>query len=67
MLFHNHQDEARCKAFSLTLSSVTRTWYKKLKPRSIDSFEDLGSKFVSRFKTGQVNVRSTEFLFYIKQ
>ncbi|GFY91132.1 hypothetical protein Acr_07g0013280 [Actinidia rufa] len=34
-------DEVMCKAFSATLKGPARSWFKKLSPRSIDSFGDL--------------------------
>lgn len=67
MSLHSHQDEAKSKAFSLTLSGVAQTWYGKLQPGSIDLFKELGSKFVSHFKAGQVKAWSTDFLFFIHQ
>ena len=38
MLLQGASDEMICKAFSATLRGPTRSWFRKLLPRTIDSF-----------------------------
>jgi hypothetical protein len=44
--------EMACQAFSLTLSSSARDWFRKLPPSSITCFDDLERKFVTQFLAG---------------
>lgn len=67
MVLHVNTDEAMSKAFPLTLTGLAQTWYGKLKPRSISSFDELGSKFVAHFQAGQVKSKVTDSLFALKQ
>lgn len=67
MSIHNHQDEAMCKGFPLTLVRIAYIWYIKLKPHFIDNFDELSWKFVTHFLIEQVKSKSTDSLFSIKQ
>ncbi|GFS31346.1 hypothetical protein Acr_00g0016860 [Actinidia rufa] len=42
-------DEVICKAFSATLKGSARSWFKKLSPKTIDSFGALSRLFVANF------------------
>ena len=42
-------DKVMCKAFSATLKGPARSWFKKLSPETIDSFDDLSRLFVANF------------------
>ncbi|GFY84995.1 hypothetical protein Acr_03g0017690 [Actinidia rufa] len=49
MTLQGYSDEVVCKAFSATLKGPTRSWFKKLCPRTVDSFGDLSKLFVANF------------------
>jgi hypothetical protein len=44
--------EIACRAFPLTLSGSAQDWFRKLPPKSITCFDDLGRKFVTQFLAG---------------
>jgi hypothetical protein len=44
--------ELACRAFPLTLSSSAREWFQKPPSNSVNSFEDLGRKFLTQFLVG---------------
>lgn len=46
---HRTPDEVACRAFPLTLPGSARDWFRKLPPRSLNKFEDLGRVFLSQF------------------
>ncbi|XP_058189241.1 uncharacterized protein LOC131306828 [Rhododendron vialii] len=46
-------DEVMCRAFPVTLKGSARAWFNKLPPRSIHSFKELSTSFISYFITGQ--------------
>ncbi|VFQ65988.1 unnamed protein product [Cuscuta campestris] len=43
-------DEEKCLLFFQTLQNRATEWFNKLRPRSIDSFSDLASKFKAKFQ-----------------
>ena len=49
MMLQGYSDEIMCKTFSATLKGLMRTWFRKLTPRTIDSFGDLNRLFVTNF------------------
>jgi hypothetical protein len=50
---HKTPEAVECQAFPLTLSGKARDWLKNLPPRSIDSFDALGRKFLAQFVSGR--------------
>ncbi|GFZ05230.1 hypothetical protein Acr_17g0008020 [Actinidia rufa] len=60
MTLQGYSDEVMCKAFSATLRGPTRAWFKKLSPRTIDSFGNLSRLFVANFMS--CRVRKKEYL-----
>ncbi|XP_057502720.1 uncharacterized protein LOC130786440 [Actinidia eriantha] len=49
MSLQGYSDEIMCKAFSTTLQELARSWFRKLSPGTIDSFDDLSRLFVANF------------------
>ncbi|GFZ03459.1 hypothetical protein Acr_16g0000830 [Actinidia rufa] len=60
-------DKVMCKAFSATLKGPARVWFKKLSPRTIDSFGDLSRFFISNFMSYRVRQKNASHLFTIHQ
>ncbi|XP_058078599.1 uncharacterized protein LOC131226911 [Magnolia sinica] len=60
-------DAMLCRAFSLTLSGSTRSWYRQLKPKSIGSFAELSRLFLTQFITSKKSRKPTTHLFTLKQ
>ena len=46
MLLQGALDEVMCRAFSTTLREMARSWFRKLSPKTIDSFYDLSKHFL---------------------
>ena len=46
IMLQGASDEVMCKAFSVTLKGSVRSWFRKLSPRTIDSFGNLSILFV---------------------
>ena len=49
-----YSNEIMCKAFSTTLKGSTRSWFRKLPLKTIDSFGDLNRLFVANFMSYRV-------------
>ncbi|GFZ09644.1 hypothetical protein Acr_21g0002430 [Actinidia rufa] len=49
MSLQGYSDEVMCKAFSVTLKGSARSWFRKLTPGTIDTFDDLSRHFVANF------------------
>ena len=49
MSLQGYSDEVMCKAFSATLKGQEGSWFKKLSPETIDSFDNLSRLFVTNF------------------
>ncbi|GFS42455.1 hypothetical protein Acr_00g0079950 [Actinidia rufa] len=60
-------DEVMCKAFSATLKGPARSWFRKLSPRTIDSFGDLSRLFVANFMSYRNRQKNASHLFTIHQ
>ena len=56
-----------CKAFSATLKVLARSWFRKLCPRTIDSFVNLSKLFVVNFMSCRVRQKNASHLFTIHQ
>ncbi|XP_058111727.1 uncharacterized protein LOC131255049 [Magnolia sinica] len=56
-----------CRGFSITLTGSARSWYRQLKPNSIDSFAKLSKLFLTQFISGKKSRKSNTHLFTIKQ
>ncbi|RDX74024.1 hypothetical protein CR513_46273, partial [Mucuna pruriens] len=56
-----------CKLFPGTLRGVAMQWMATLPPRSIQTFKDLASSFVSQFATNKVKKLEVADLFDIRQ
>ena len=54
MTLQGYSDKVMCKAFSATLKGSTRTWFRKLTPRTIDLFGDLSRLFVANFMSYRI-------------
>lgn len=42
-------DKMKCRAFSVTLKGQARSWYRQLKPQSIESWRQLRKIFINQF------------------
>ena len=60
-------DEIMCRAFPTTLRGLTRIWFSKLTPNSINTFKDLSTQFASHFIGGHRYNKSTACLMSIRQ
>ena len=60
-------DEIMCRAFPTTLKGLTRIWFNRLTPNSINSFKELSAQFASHFIGGHRYKKSTACLMNIKQ
>ncbi|GFS39703.1 hypothetical protein Acr_00g0064520 [Actinidia rufa] len=67
MLLQGYSNVVMCKAFSLTLRGPTRSWFKKLSPKTIDSFGNLSKLFVSNFMSCRIRQKNASHLFTIHQ
>ena len=67
MTLQRYLDEVMCKAFLATLKGSARTWFKKLSPRTIDSFGDLSRLFVTNFMSCRVKKKNASHLFIVHQ
>ncbi|XP_059639573.1 uncharacterized protein LOC132281943 [Cornus florida] len=60
-------DDIMCKAFPTTLKGWARLWFNKLKPGSIENFEELSKQFIGHFIAGQKHRRPATHLLNVKQ
>ena len=60
-------DEIMCRAFPTTLKGVTRIWFSRLTPNSINTFKELSAQFTSHFIGGHRYKKSIACLMSIKQ
>ncbi|GFS44927.1 bromo-adjacent homology (BAH) domain-containing protein [Actinidia rufa] len=60
-------DEVMCKAFSATLKGSARSWFRKLSPRTINSFSNLSRLFVLNFMSCRVRQKNASHLFTVHQ
>ncbi|XP_059639659.1 uncharacterized protein LOC132282045 [Cornus florida] len=60
-------DEIMCRAFPTTLKGWARLWFNKLKPGSIENFEELSKQFIGHFIAGQKHRRPAIHLLNVKQ
>ncbi|XP_059654814.1 uncharacterized protein LOC132301590 [Cornus florida] len=60
-------DEIMCRAFPTTLKGWARLWFNKLKPGSIENFEELSKQFIGHFIAGQKHRRPVIHLLNVKQ
>ncbi|XP_059638538.1 uncharacterized protein LOC132280801 [Cornus florida] len=60
-------DEIMCRAFPTTLKGWARLWFNKLKPGSIENFEELSKQFIGHFIAGQKHRRPATHLLNVKQ
>ncbi|RDX74378.1 hypothetical protein CR513_45879, partial [Mucuna pruriens] len=60
-------DSLSCKLFPGTLRGVAMQWMATLPPRSIQTFKDLASSFLSQFAANKVKRLEVADLFDIKQ
>jgi hypothetical protein len=64
---HKTPDTVVCRAFQLALSGKARDWLRNLLPRSIDSFDTLGQKFLTQFVSGRVRRKPRGYLLSMRQ
>ncbi|BFG30141.1 hypothetical protein CerSpe_164150 [Prunus speciosa] len=49
MVLENEDEALLCKLFPSSLSGSALTWFRQLKPKSIDSFTELCEAFISQY------------------
>jgi len=64
---HKTPDAVACRAFPLTLSGKARDWLRNILPRSIDSFDTLGQKFLTQFVSRRVRRKPRGYLLSMRQ
>ncbi|RDX70211.1 hypothetical protein CR513_50573, partial [Mucuna pruriens] len=67
MYISGGNDRLSCKLFPGTLRGVAMQWMTTLPPRSIQTFKDLASSFLSQFAANKVKRLEVADLFDIKQ
>ena len=60
-------NEIMCRAFLTNLKGLTRVWFSKIPPNSINSFKELSKLFVNNFIGGQRHKLSSSSLLTIEQ
>ena len=56
-----------CKDFLATLKKAARSWFSSLKQRLINTFKELGEKFISHFVSSIAHKKTSITLMSIKQ
>lgn len=64
---HGTPKELACRAFPLTLFENARNWFRKLPPKSIDSFDALGRKFLIQLLAGRIRKKPYNNLLTLGQ
>ncbi|XP_059629910.1 uncharacterized protein LOC132272848 [Cornus florida] len=59
--------EIMCRAFPTTLKGWARFWFNKLKPGSIENFEELSKQFIGYFIAGQRYKRLATHLLNVEE
>ncbi|GKV04527.1 hypothetical protein SLEP1_g16680 [Rubroshorea leprosula] len=67
MQAQNASDALMCKIFPSTLRGNAQTWYYSLLPRSINSYTELASAFVTKFSSKRLIRKPTSELMRVKQ
>ncbi|GFY90928.1 hypothetical protein Acr_07g0011240 [Actinidia rufa] len=67
MSLQNCSDEVMCMAFSATLKGVVRSWFRKLPPRTVDSFGDLKRLFIANFMSYRTRQKNASHFFTVHQ
>ncbi|XP_022149029.1 uncharacterized protein LOC111017548 [Momordica charantia] len=60
-------DAIKCRAFQIALEGSVRLWYQQLKPRSIDSYQQLRRLFINQFSARQLLKLPPSHLETVKQ
>jgi len=63
MCLRDAPDVSWCRAFLVTLTEIAQTWFQKLAPGSIGSFEELKARFLAQFISGRTYHKSVSVLF----
>ena len=66
-MLQGYSDQVMCMAFSATLKGSTRSWFRKLSPKTIDSFSNLSRLFVTNFMSCRVRQKNDSHLFMVHQ
>ncbi|XP_010686878.1 uncharacterized protein LOC104901032 [Beta vulgaris subsp. vulgaris] len=67
MLLYTQVDSIWCKVFPSTLTGITQTWFKSLRPGIISSFSQSSSTFNTHFVSNRRRERNTSEILSIKQ
>ena len=67
MFFYTQVDAISCKVFPSTLTGISQTWFKSLKPGCISSFSQLSSTVSTHFVSNRRRERTTGELLFVNQ
>lgn len=67
MTLHIFPREIACRAFPLTLKSVSKGWFRALQPSSVNSFEELAREFLTQLMASRRRKRLVVYLLTVKQ
>ncbi|XP_058075684.1 uncharacterized protein LOC131224158 [Magnolia sinica] len=60
-------DAMMCRWFSITLTGSAQSWYRQLRPNSINSFVELSRLYLTQFISGKRSQKPNTHMFAIKQ
>ncbi|XP_077251733.1 uncharacterized protein LOC143890949 [Tasmannia lanceolata] len=67
MLLHDASDGFLCRASPTTLIGAARDWYSRLKPSSIDTFEEFRDNLVQQFMSSRRPRKTDASLMAMRQ
>ncbi|XP_077250975.1 uncharacterized protein LOC143890252 [Tasmannia lanceolata] len=67
MLLHGASDGFLCRALPTTLTGAARDWYSRLKPKSVDNFDDFGDDLARHFMSSRRPRKTTASLMALRQ
>ncbi|XP_077242376.1 uncharacterized protein LOC143882870 [Tasmannia lanceolata] len=67
MLLHGALDGFLCRAFPTTLTGAARDWYSRIRPNSINNFDDFGEDLVRHFMSSRRPRKTAASLMTLRQ
>ena len=65
MMLQGYSDEMMCKDFLDIMKGPAKSWFRKLSPRTINSFGNLSRFFVTNFMSYRVRQKNDSHLFRV--